>query len=61
MLGFSEVYLLRQEMWSADPPSPPLFFISISKGMGQTANAVYKEASTIAQKHDKTYSKTLYR
>jgi len=28
--------------------------------MGQTANAVYKEASTIAQKHDKTYSKTLH-
>ena len=45
-------------MWSADP-SPPLFFYFHLKGVGQTANAVYIEASPIAQKHDKTYSKTL--
>ena len=34
---------------------------STSGGMGPTANVVYKRiASMIAQKHDKTYSKTLH-
>ena len=38
----------------------PLVF-STSGGMGPTANVVYKRlASMIAQKHDKTYSKTLH-
>ena len=47
----------RGRAWIFLSPS----FFSTSGGMGPTVNVVYKRvASTIAQKHDKTYSKILH-
>ena len=50
----------EKSVWSACQRSGAWSF-STSGGMGPTANVVYKRiASMIAQKHDKTYSKTLH-